>query len=80
MKEVEDRRIRYEGRRRSGEGMQGCRRGEVNGSEKKSLIWRYFRMGVRGFGSGEANDLSSDHSLVEQVIVPNRTSIYFSRH
>lgn len=36
MKEVEDRRIRYEGRRRSGGDMQGCRRGEVNGSEKKS--------------------------------------------
>lgn len=55
VKEVEDRRIRYEGRRRSGRSMQGCRRGEVNGSEKRvKLIWRYFRMGVRGFGSSEA--------------------------
>lgn len=27
VKEVEDRRIRYEGRRRSGRGMQGCKRG-----------------------------------------------------
>lgn len=76
MEEIEYRRIRYGG---GGRAEEVCKTVEEERWTKvKELSWFGDTSGWEGedLGLSRPSDLSSDHSLAEQVIVPNRASKY----